>query len=142
MGGTSGSRPGVRLLVAGREVAEVVVADTYLRRLRGMLLRRRLPDALLLVPGGSVHGMGMTRSLDVAVLRPSTPGGRGRRSPHEPMTVANVGLLRPFALVGGVRGACATLEAPAGRFQAWGLGVGDEVRLVDGGPAASTPAQP
>lgn len=145
MGAAGRSRAGSRLLVGGHEVRDVVVADTYLRRLRGMLLRRRLPEALLLVPGGSVHGMGMTRSLDVAVLRPAGPGGRGRRSPHEPMTVAKVGLLRPFALVGGVRGACATLEAPAGRFESWGLQVGDEVRLVDGpgdadGP--SVPAQP
>ncbi|MGJ7439600.1 hypothetical protein [Aquipuribacter sp. MA13-6] len=143
MGGARGSRRGARLLVAGHEVRDVVVADTYLRRLRGMLLRRRLPDALLLVPGGSVHGMGMTRSLDVAVLRPSVLGGRGRPSPQEPMTVAKIGLLRPFALVGGVRGACATLEAPAGRFGSWGLQVGDEVRLVDtDDDAPPDPAQP
>lgn len=109
---------GLVLLVDGREVAEVELAATYLRRLRGMLGRRRLPEALLLVPGGSVHGMGMTVSLDVAQLVPAT--GRRRQVVGE-HTVARTGLLRPFGLLGSARGVRSTLEAPAGSFARWGL---------------------
>lgn len=105
----------------------VELADTYLRRLRGMLGRRALPEALLLRPGNSVHGMGMLASLDVAQLvpQPDVDGDPAYRVEH-------VAVLRPMGLVGGRRGVRAVLEAPTGSFRRWGLGVGDVVRL---GPA-------
>lgn len=129
MQGRPDDSPQVRLVLAGQEVCDVVLADTYLRRLRGMLGRPRLPPALLLHPGGSVHGMGMTRSLDVAVLVRADPGERGRTTPVTPMRVAKVSRLRPFGFVAGVKGACATLEAPVGSFERWGLAVGDDVAV-------------
>ncbi|WP_380164497.1 hypothetical protein [Jannaschia sp. R86511] len=130
MTGQAGRDARARLLVGGRDVSDVLLADTYWRRLRGMLGRRTLPPALLLHPGGSVHGMGMTRSLDVAVLVPRDRPDRGRVPVDAPMRVAKLAVLRPFALVTGVRGACATLEAPVGGFAGWGLSVGDEVQVV------------
>lgn len=110
------------LVLRGREVARVVVADTYLRRLRGMLGRRVLPEALVLVPGGAVHGMGMTRSLDVAMLVPAAAADGG-------FVVVRTAVLRPFGLVTAPRGVRRVLEAPAGSFERWGLAEGDELRF-------------
>lgn len=102
----------------------VEMADTYWRRLRGMLGRRRLPDALLLVPGNSVHGMGMLAALDVAQLEPASEQGDGA------WRVRRTAVLRPMGLVGSRRGVRAVLEAPAGSFERWGLGPGDLVHLA------------
>ena len=131
--------PGVRRpdrcgwLVDGAEVAEIELADTYLRRLRGMLWRRSLPAGLLLLPGGSVHGVGMTRSLDVALL---VPDGEGRRRALGSHRVARTALLRPFGLVTSARGVRSVLEAPVGSFASWGLAAGSAVEIVSGRSAA------
>lgn len=117
------------LVVDGREVADVVVADTYLRRARGMLGRRQLPAALLLVPGGSVHGMGMTVPLDVALLSPVSGGRLDVVGEHR---VRRTAVLRPFGLVGSRRGVRSTLEAPAGSFGRWGLTVDSVVAFRAG----------
>lgn len=103
----------------------VEVADTYWRRLRGMLGRRRLPEALLLTPGNSVHGMGMLVPLDVAQLVP-VPG-----RPAGSYRVLRTTVLRPLGLVASRRGVRAVLEAPAGSFDRWGLAAGGEIRLDD-----------
>jgi len=135
----SGSRglPSVVLEVDGHAVGPVEPAHTYLRRLRGMTGRRRLPPALLLVPGGAVHGIGMTVALDVAMLVPAA--GDPRRPTATPRAPAWLGRtwevrraarLAPFGLVLGVPGVGAVLEAPAGAFAAWGLGPGSRVATV------------
>ena len=64
---------GTRLIVDGRDVADVVVADTWARRARGMLARSPLPASMWFVGETGVHGVSMTRSLDVALL---DEGGR------------------------------------------------------------------
>lgn len=107
-------------MVDGRAVAPVELAGSYLRRLRGMLLRRELPPALLLYPGAGVHGIGMSRSLDVAQLAPLDGVGRCR-SIEQPHVVRHVARLRPFGMVGSRRGVCSVLEAPAGSFDGWAL---------------------
>lgn len=122
---TVGRARRLELVVDTRVVAEVELADTYLRRLRGMLGRRSLPDALLLVPGGSVHGVGMTAALDVAMLAPqvgATPvvGRQG---------VLATAVLRPFGLVGSRRGVRSVLESPRGCFVEWGVAAGAVVEL-------------
>lgn len=112
--------PTAVLLVDGRAVAAVELAETRRRRARGLLFRRHWPQALLLRPESSVHGMGMTRAIDVATL--AADG-----------TVLAVDLLRPFGMTRPRRGARAVLEAPRGSFERWGLtagsvvGTGDEV---------------
>lgn len=118
-------------------MADVELADTYLRRLRGMLARRRLPEALLLVPGGSVHGLGMTVALDVALLAPLDAAGRGRHvlGRHQVVRTAR---LSPFGLVGSARGVRSVIEAPAGSFERWGLRAGDVVELVEPRDVAQT----
>lgn len=115
-------RSGLVLRSGDAAVPGVVLADTYWRRLRGMLVRRVLPPGLLLVPGGSVHGMGMTRPLEVAVLGPAHDGAERVRGPHR---VLRTGVLRPMGLMGSAPGAWAVLEAPVGSFERWALAVGE-----------------
>jgi len=107
-----------RLWVDGVDVAPLLVADTYLSRLRGMLGRRPLPPALLLRPANSVHGMGMRDTLDVAVLDASG-------------TVLATAVLRPGRLTRSVRGGHQVLEAPVGSFTRWGLSVQSSVEVRD-----------
>ncbi|MBO3088540.1 DUF192 domain-containing protein [Cellulomonas dongxiuzhuiae] len=108
-----------RLLVDGRDVANLMLADTWARRARGMLGRRRLPEAMWFVGEASVHGMGMTQALDVAQL--DADG-----------VVVAVHVLRPFGLVPPRRGAVDVLEAPRGSFERWGVRTGSRVARDDG----------
>lgn len=110
-------------MVDGREVTDVLVADTYWTRLRGMLGRRPLPPALLLRPSGSVHGMGMREPLDVAMLAPDG-------------TVLATRVLRPRGLVTAPRGTRDVLEAPVGSFARWGVREGSAVTVDDAGARA------
>ncbi|QTE29948.1 DUF192 domain-containing protein [Pengzhenrongella sicca] len=95
----------------GAVVAPILVAQTYAARLRGLIGRRVLPDALLLRPANSVHGVGMLVSIDVAVL-----DSRG--------TVLVTKVLRPFGMTRPHRGGDAVVEAPRGSFARWGLTAG------------------
>jgi uncharacterized membrane protein (UPF0127 family) len=110
----------------GADVAMAEIADTWRLRLRGLLGRRELPEALVLRPGNSVHGIGMRVSLDVALL-----DADGR--------VLRTIVLRPWAMTAPRRGAVAVLEAPVGSFARWGLGVGALVELVDEAAPAGHP---
>ena len=106
------------LLINGRRVSEVLIADTFWGRFRGMLWRSELPPALLLRGTNSVHGMGMRASLDVASL-----AADGR--------VLSVAVLRPARMTASVPGCVDVLEAPAGNFARWGVGVGSTVTIAD-----------
>lgn len=103
-----------QLVVDGRSVGDVVVADTILTRARGLLFRRVLPDALLLRPCSSVHGAWMRVPLDVALL-------------SRDMRVLHVQVLRPWGMTRPRRDVVQVLEAPAGSFERWGLDVGSLV---------------
>ncbi|MGI5189402.1 DUF192 domain-containing protein [Promicromonospora sp. CA-289599] len=105
------------LVVNGRSVAEVLVADTVPARMRGMLFRRVLPEALLLRPCSSVHGAWMRVPLDVALLS------------HD-MRVLHVQVLRPWGMTLPRRGVVQVLEAPAGSFERWGLEVNSRLGLL------------
>ncbi|WP_211489886.1 DUF192 domain-containing protein [Georgenia thermotolerans] len=104
------------LVVDGQPVARIEVAATFASRLRGLMLRRRLPEGLLLTPERSVHGAGMRVPLDVALL-----GADG--------TVLRTGVLRPWRVLGPAPGARAVLEAPVGAFARWGVREGARVRV-------------
>lgn len=105
-----------RLLVDGRPVGPVVVAQSYLARARGLLLTRGVDGALLLSPGNSVHGLGMTYALDVAQL-------------DADLRVLRVAALPPFGVVGPRRGVRHVLEAERGAFARWGLGPGSRLGI-------------
>jgi uncharacterized membrane protein (UPF0127 family) len=106
----------VRLVVDGRPVADVVVADTVLSRARGLLFRRVLPEALLLRPCTSVHGAWMRVPLDVALLSAD-------------LLVLHAQVLRPWGMTLPRRGVTQVLEAPAGSFERWGLRTDSRVAL-------------
>lgn len=116
--------PGATGPGAGAPVPGIEVADTYGTRLRGMLARRELPTGLLFVPGGSVHGVGMTVRLDVAMLAPLDEASDRTAGPFR---VVKVAVLAPFGLVGSRRGVRSVLEAPVGSFARWGLVEGSVV---------------
>lgn len=105
---------GIRLMVDGRDVAALLVADTWPARARGMLARRVLPEAMWFVGETGVHGVGMTRSLDVALL-----DGAG--------TVLATTVLHPCGMTRPRRGVVDVLEAPRGSFARWGLRVGSSL---------------
>ncbi|MFD2025716.1 DUF192 domain-containing protein [Promicromonospora aerolata] len=105
-----------QLVVDGRTVAEVVVADTALTRARGLLFRRVLPEALLLTPCSSVHGAWMRVPLDVALLTAD-------------LRVAHAQVLSPWAVTRPRRGVTQVLEAPVGSFERWGLRADSQVAL-------------
>lgn len=109
-----------RLLVDGREVARLLLADTAPARLRGMLLRRPLPPALLLSPASSVHGLGMVETLEVALL-------------DRDMCVRHLLRLRPCGMTRPRRQIRSVLEAPVGSFEQWGLRVGSQVAIAERG---------
>ena len=49
--------------------------------------------------------------------------------------MARTARLRPFLLVGAVRGTVAVLETPLGGLARWGIGVGSVVQVVPAPPA-------
>ncbi|MGW2094793.1 DUF192 domain-containing protein [Promicromonospora sukumoe] len=106
-----------QLLVDGRPVAAVELADTVLTRARGLLFRRDLPEALLLRPCSSVHGAWMRVPLDVALLTAD-------------LEVVHAQVLRPWAATRPRRGVTQVLEAPTGSFERWGLRPGSRVALA------------
>lgn len=106
------------LLLNGKRVARVHLADTFVTRFRGMLWRRTLPEALLLTPCASVHGAGMRVTLDYALL--AADGA-----------VLRIGTLRPWGLSARAQGTVSVLEAPEGNFSHWGMAEGARVTLVE-----------
>ncbi|WP_050670786.1 DUF192 domain-containing protein [Luteipulveratus halotolerans] len=110
--GTFGPGPH-RLLVNGRDVAPLVVADDRKSRRRGLLGSTELIGALWITKCPSVHMIGMKYAIDVASLDKS-----GR--------VLAVKTLRPgWGMTLPRLRVSATLEAPAGALVEWGVTVGD-----------------
>lgn len=101
-----------RLLVDGRAVAPLAVADTPRERRRGLLGTRGIDGALWITRCPSVHMVGMRYPIDVAVV-----DGWGR--------VLLVATLRPWTGMTRPRWrASATVEAAAGSMATWGVGTG------------------
>jgi uncharacterized membrane protein (UPF0127 family) len=98
--------------------SHVAVADSWWRRLRGLLARPRLRDGegMLLLGCDSVHTVGMEYPIDVAFLDAE---GTVVHSRHR---------LPPWRVALGGRAAVHALELPAGRLDATGTVPG--VRLI------------
>jgi len=105
-----------RLVIDGRVRAPLQLANTYWARLRGLLGTRSCPGALLISPCRSVHGLGMSYSLDVAQLDAG-------------LTVLHTARLRPFGVVPSRRGVRYVLEAEQGAFAHWGLRFGSRLSI-------------
>jgi uncharacterized protein len=114
------------LFVDGADVGQVRLATTYVARLRGLLGSRPGAIPLLLSPANSVHGAGMTYTLDVASL---DDAGR----------VVHVSRLRPFGLTRPRRGVSSVLEATSGSFSSLGITQGVTVTWSAGPASAHRP---
>ena len=116
----------------GRVVCERVrVADTWVRRLRGALLRRSLPsdEGFVLRPAFSIHTMFMQFPIDVLFL-------------DQDLKVLKISAaVRPFHTA-SCRGAREVVELRAGECERRGLEVGDRVAWASYlEPGAGEPAR-
>jgi uncharacterized membrane protein (UPF0127 family) len=97
---------------AGIGVAsQVAIADTWWRRMRGLLGRAPIErgEGLLILECGSVHTIGMAYPIDIAFLD------------ADGTVVRNIGCLRPGRVGLGGPEAVHTLELPAGRLDETGI---------------------
>lgn len=96
---------------------EVAVADSWWRRLRGLLARPplRRGEGMLLLECASVHTVGMRQEIDVAFL-----DAHGR-------IVRSIARLAPWRVGIGGTEAVHTLELPAGRLDETGTVPGDHL---------------
>lgn len=104
-----------RLLVDGRDVAPLVLADTPRSRRTGLLGSTELRGALWITRCPSVHMVGMVYPIDVAVV-----DRRGRVVKTATLR-AGIGATWPLP------GRSATIEMPVGSLRAWGIAVGSEL---------------
>lgn len=108
-----------RLLVDGRDVAPLTVADDRRSRRKGLLGSHRLVGALWITQCPSVHMIGMKYAIDVASLDRT-----GR--------VISVKTLRPgLGMTLPRPKTSATLEAPAGSLEQWGVRAGSQLSVED-----------
>jgi uncharacterized membrane protein (UPF0127 family) len=104
------------LLREGDVLASLEIAGTRRERRRGLLGRDGIDGALLLRPTRAVHSVGMRFPIDVAWC-------------DGDLVVLRVARLPCHRLSRPVLRAHAVLEAEAGSFARWGLGVGDQLEL-------------
>ncbi len=97
-------------------LAAADVAESRAARRRGLLGRECIDGALVLRPCRSVHTLGMKVPVDVAFC--AADG-----------TVLRVLTLRPWRVTPFVARAAFVVEAGAGCFERWRLGVGDVVEV-------------
>lgn len=111
----------------GRIVCEkVIVADTWLRRARGLLLRRSVPsdEGCVLRPSFSIHTAFLQFPIDVVFLD------------HDLVVQKIMPSVRPFAVASSL-GAREVVELRAGECERRGLNVGDRVAWASYQPAAA-----
>ncbi|MBK8730815.1 MAG: DUF192 domain-containing protein [Tetrasphaera sp.] len=106
-----------RLLVDGRDVAPLALADDPRSRRRGLLGTSAVVGGLWITKCPSVHMVGMRYPIDVAVV---DRHGRVLRVATLPATW---GMTRPRLR------ASATIEAPAGAMSAWGVRPGSMLTI-------------
>jgi uncharacterized membrane protein (UPF0127 family) len=104
------------LLRDGDVLASLEIAGTRRERRRGLLGRDGIDGALLLRPTRAVHSVGMRFPIDVAWC-------------DGDLVVLRVARLPRHRLSRPVLRAHAVLEAEAGSFARWGLGIGDQLEL-------------
>ncbi len=105
----------------GRCLAEqVVLANTFFKRLRGLMFRRRLPpdEALWLRPCNGVHTFWMLFAIDVIFLD------------RELRIVKLVENMRPFRVTRPHLAARSVIEMPAYAISRAGLKAGDQLEIA------------
>lgn len=101
----------------GAPFLKIMIADSFLLRLRGLMGRKKLPKAtgLLLAPCNSVHMCFMRFSIDVVYLN------------RDNTIIKVVKNLRPWIGLSMCRSACAALELNAGEAERCGCEVGKQL---------------
>jgi uncharacterized membrane protein (UPF0127 family) len=100
------------LVCGGHVLASLIVASSRRDRRKGLLGRDSFEGALLIERTRSVHTLGMRFAIDVAHL-----DGDG--------VVLKLATMPPWRVGLPVRAARSVVEAEAGSFERWGVGVGD-----------------
>jgi len=103
------------LFIDDLPVCPVIVADTWWGRARGMLLRRPIPQALIVVRALSAHGA-VRGAVDLALL-----DEEGTVVETRTLGAWRTTRLRPRGNI---------LEAPHGSFERWGVRPGTRVSIV------------
>jgi uncharacterized membrane protein (UPF0127 family) len=100
---------------------EAEIADTFFRRLKGLLGRKSLPPGtgLVIKPCRAIHTAGMSFSIDVAFVD------------RESRICLLLDELAPWRLSPTVRQASYVIEAPAGTFRQKQTKNGDSVKLKE-----------
>jgi len=104
------------LVHEGQVLASLEIADTAMRRGRGLLGRDGLDGALWLPGTRSVHTFGMRFAIDVAFC-------------DADLTIVRVVTVRPNRLTRRVGTSRSVIEVSAGMFARWGLGPGDVLEV-------------
>ena len=104
------------LVCGDRVLASLVVASSRAERRKGLLGRDGFDGAMLFERAKSVHTLGMRFAIDVAHL-----DGAG--------AVLKLTTMPPWRLGMPVVAAKAIVEAEAGSFERWGVGVGDTLEM-------------
>ncbi len=104
------------VLREGEVLAAAERADSFLERARGLIWRGSYDGAMLLPRTRSIHSFGVRFPIDVAFLD------------REDRVIAMVRLRRWRVTLPRMRAAQA-LEARAGSFERWGLGLGDQLEF-------------
>lgn len=95
--------------------AEVRIAETFFRRLVGLLAHRELRagQGLWLQPSTGIHTLGMRFAIDVVALD------------REGKVLKYVEHVKPWRVVGMPRKTRSVVELPAGHLRAHPIGIGD-----------------
>lgn len=116
-----------RLVIDGRDVAQLEVAGTARARSRGLLGRDGLAGALWLSPARQVHTFRMRFAIDVAHVAKDG-------------TVLHTATMPPGRLGSWIWRSRGVLEAEAGSFARWGLTEGTTVSFTSLDGDAAGPA--
>ena len=106
----------LEIMVDGRRVAPLELADTYRTRRRGLLGRQAIDGAFWLLPCRHVHTMGMKMAIDTALV-------------DKHGEVLHVQTIAPGRLSAVRRRCRSVIEATPGSFAAWGLREGSVVSI-------------
>jgi len=101
---------------------KVILADTFFKRLKGLLGRKALGDGegLIIIPGNSIHTFFMHFPIDVLFI------GKDNK------VVKALHSLKPFRISPVCFNSCYIVELPAGKIRSTNTSVGD--LLGDGSP--------
>jgi uncharacterized protein len=99
----------------------VLLANNFLKRLRGLLFTNSLPDnqGLLLRPCNSIHSIGMNYAIDAIFLN------------KDNSVIATLSDLKPYRLSAIYQRAVSCLELPAGTIAKSNTQIGDQLQFTD-----------